>query len=51
LDVKGREPSGTRPVPAPAPAPCPQPWCSFSLIRLRLTRLSQSYSVGSQPSR
>jgi hypothetical protein len=51
LDVKGREPSAARPVVPPAPSPCPQPWCSFSLIRLRLTELWPRYSVGSQPSR
>ncbi len=44
LDVKGREPSAARPVLPPAPAPCPEPWCSFSLVRLRLTGLALNYS-------
>jgi hypothetical protein len=44
VDVKVRE------LP-PASAACPQPWCSFSLIRLRLTGLGGGYSSGSQPSR
>jgi hypothetical protein len=37
---------------SPTLAACPQPWCSFSLIRLRLTELGAGYSAsGSQPSR
>jgi hypothetical protein len=37
---------------SPTIAACPQPWCSFSLIRLRLTELGAGYSAsGSQPSR
>jgi hypothetical protein len=37
VDVKAREPTTAQ--SAPALAACPQPWCSFSLIRLRLTEL------------
>lgn len=49
VDVKART---VRPALQPAIAACPQPWCSFSLIRLRLTRLPPGYSgPGSQPSR
>jgi hypothetical protein len=51
VDVKAREPSTARPALPPALAACPQPWCSFSLIRLRLTELGTSYASGSQPSR
>jgi hypothetical protein len=48
VDVKA---SG-RPAAPPAIAACPQPWCSFNLIRLRLTELGTGYSApGSQPSR
>ena len=37
---------------SPTIAACPQPWCSFSLIRLRLTELGAAHSAsGSQPSR
>jgi hypothetical protein len=51
VDVKARE-SGTGGPGIPPPiAACPQPWCSFSLIRLRLTGLSLHYASGSQPSR
>jgi hypothetical protein len=39
-DVKALGPAGSRAAPdAPRPA-CPQPWCSFSLVRLRLTELA-----------
>lgn len=40
VDVKARETTGSRPALPPALAACPQPWCSFSLIRLRLTELA-----------
>lgn len=37
---------------SPTIVACPQPWCSFSLIRLRLTELQPGYAEsGSQPSR
>jgi hypothetical protein len=51
VDVKAREPSTARPVLPAAFAACPQPWCSFSLMRLRLTELGTDYASGSQPSR
>jgi hypothetical protein len=51
VDVKARDSSTARPVVAPAPSACPEPWCSFSLIRLRLTGLGLAYSTPSQPSR
>jgi hypothetical protein len=51
VDVKAAGPSAVRPVLRTAIAACPEPWCSFSLIRLRLTGLAERYSVGSQPSR
>ncbi len=38
-DVKAAAPPGSRPGADPALAACPQPWCSFSLLRLRLTEL------------
>jgi hypothetical protein len=47
VDVK----ASARSAPAPALAACPEPWCSFNLIRLRLTGLGLTYSPGSQPSR
>jgi hypothetical protein len=48
VDVK----ASARQAPPSAIAACPQPWCSFSLIRLRLTELGAGYSgSGSQPSR
>jgi hypothetical protein len=47
VEVEAPEPTD----PPPAAAACPQPWCSFSLLRLRLTELSAGYSSGSQPSR
>jgi hypothetical protein len=39
VDVNAREPGAARQSLPPAIAACPQPWCSFSLIRLRLTEL------------
>jgi len=52
VDVRARETTASRPALPPALAACPQPWCSFSLIRLRLTELGTGhYSPGSQPSR
>jgi hypothetical protein len=47
VDVNAREPGTAQ----HGLAACPQPWCSFSLMRLRLTGLGLSYSAGSQPSR
>ncbi|HKO27111.1 MAG TPA: hypothetical protein VJU80_06605 [Solirubrobacteraceae bacterium] len=44
--------ASARAAPSPATAACPQPWCSFSLIRLRLTMLGAGYGTSeSQPSR
>jgi hypothetical protein len=49
VDVTAREPTGAQ----TGLTACPQPWCSFSLVRLRLTELepASGQSPGSQPSR
>lgn len=51
VDVQARDGAGGAPPPDAEFAACPQPWCSFSLVRLRLTRLGAGYSPGSHPSR
>jgi hypothetical protein len=38
-DVKAGAPAGPRAAADPPLQACPQPWCSFSLVRLRLTEL------------
>jgi hypothetical protein len=37
--VSALDPSGAAPADDPAYAACPQPWCSFSVLRLRLTEI------------
>ena len=38
-DARAGDPADARYGTDPAPEACPQPWCSFSLVRLRLTEL------------
>ncbi len=49
VDVQARDGAGGAPPPDAEFAACPQPWCSFSLVRLRLTRLGAGYSRGATP--
>jgi hypothetical protein len=51
VDVRAPDPAGPRPAAGTALQACPQPWCSFSLLRLRLTELGTVSYSGSQPSR